>query len=180
MIKKYTKGIVFGILILAVAGALVFSMRKHDGLVAPYVIPVAPQAPVKTTTIEQAPPLLKTGDQTPNTNENVIIPASPDGDKNQIPVPALSITMVITGVGTGIPLIENAPLYDSLVAAQKSGLITFTGREYSGLGFFVTDIGTLHGGDGKNLLYYINGKEASVGVSTYIPKNGDVVEWRLN
>jgi len=29
------------------------------------------------------------------------------------------------------------------------------------------------------LLYYINGKEASVGVSTYKPKNGDIIEWKL-
>jgi hypothetical protein len=28
-------------------------------------------------------------------------------------------------------------------------------------------------------MYYINGKEAEIGISSYIPKNGDMIEWKL-
>lgn len=70
-------------------------------------------------------------------------------------------------------------LYDALVEGKNMGAISFIGKNYPSLGFFVTDIGPLHSGEGKDLLYYVNGKEATVGVSGYILKNGDVIEWKL-
>jgi len=73
----------------------------------------------------------------------------------------------------------NTFLYDALVREKDKGNIDFSGKNYPGLGFFVTDIGTLHSGNGKNLIYYINGKEATVGVSSYALKDGDVIEWKL-
>lgn len=69
--------------------------------------------------------------------------------------------------------------YDALVASRDKGEIEFAGKNYPWLGFFVTDIGTLHAGGDLDLLYYINGKEASVGVSTYVLKDGDAIEWKL-
>ncbi len=73
----------------------------------------------------------------------------------------------------------NTLFYDALAQAKDAGKILFSGKNYPGLGFFVTDIGTLHSGNGKNLLYYINGKEAAVGVSSYTLKDGDIIEWKL-
>jgi hypothetical protein len=70
-------------------------------------------------------------------------------------------------------------LYETLVSAQKNGQLEFSGKNYPALGFFITDVGTLHSGQGKNLIYYINNKEASVGVSSYIPQDGDVILWKL-
>lgn len=74
---------------------------------------------------------------------------------------------------------SGATLYADLEKAKEEGRIHFAAKEYTGLGFFVTEIGELKEGNGKHLLYYINGKEASVGVSTYIPQSGDHVEWKL-
>lgn len=78
-----------------------------------------------------------------------------------------------------IHLQSNITFYDALVQTKNDGKITFSGKNYPMLGFFVTDIGSLHSGNGKNLLYYINGKQASVGVSSYTLKDGDTIEWRL-
>ena len=78
-----------------------------------------------------------------------------------------------------LSFLKNASLYDVLTKAKNNNKINFNGKNYPGLGFFVTDIGTLHSGSGKDLLYYINDKEASVGVSSYILKDGDVIEWKL-
>lgn len=78
-----------------------------------------------------------------------------------------------------INLQPNTTFYDALVQAKNTGTITFSGKNYPGLGFFVTEIGTLRAGGGKNLLYYINGKQAYVGVSSYTLKDGDVIEWKL-
>jgi len=89
------------------------------------------------------------------------------------------ITLVIGNINTKLVIVPNQTLYDVLVGAKKSGQIEFSGKNYPGLGFLVTDIGTLHSGDGKYLFYYINNKEASVGVSSYLLKDGDIIEWKL-
>lgn len=171
MNKKYTSIFIFGILILATAGVLAYSIHKKETLIAPYTIPVASPVPVKNQTSKP---------EFQNKNAPPLIPLlSTRGEEHQTPASTSFITVVAGELKVGIPYIENETFYSALVSAQKSGLLTFVGREYSELGFFVSDIGTLHSGEGKNLLYYINGKEASVGVSTYIPENGDVVEWKL-
>ena len=70
-------------------------------------------------------------------------------------------------------------LFDALNDAKNAGNIEFSGKNYPGLGFFVTNIGTLHGGNGKHLIYYVNGNEATVGVSSYTLNDNDIVEWKL-
>ena len=89
-------------------------------------------------------------------------------------------TTVIAGEKTvNLSLTLNSTLYDGLLAAERDGKIELSGKNYPGLGFFVTRIGSLQNGGGEYLFYYINGKEASVGVSSYILQDGDVVEWKL-
>ena len=70
-------------------------------------------------------------------------------------------------------------LHDVLVDPKNKTEFQCKGKDYTSLGFFVTDIGSLHSGGGKNLLYYVNDKEASVGVSNYIPQSGDRIDWKL-
>ncbi len=62
---------------------------------------------------------------------------------------------------------------------MADGGVAFSGRMYPGLGFFVTSVGALHEGNGRHLIYSVNGKEASVGVSSYVPKQHDIIEWKL-
>ena|SRR3989338_2636080 len=100
-------------------------------------------------------------------------------ETNEIPTSSISFT-VMAG-DTTFPLVANSgqSLYDVLLAAKEDKQITFSGKNYSGLGFFITDINSLHSGDGKDLIFYINGKEANVGVSSYVINNGDVILWKL-
>lgn len=90
-----------------------------------------------------------------------------------------SVTILAGDVTAHLQVSPNTIFYDALMQAKNSGMIMFSGKNYIGLGFFVTDIGTLRAGDGKNLLYYVNGKEADVGVSSYTLEDGDVIEWKL-
>lgn len=78
-----------------------------------------------------------------------------------------------------IQVSEQATVYDAMNNLMSEGKMTFDGKDYPGLGFFVTQINSLISSDGKNLMYYINGKEASLGVSTYVIKEGDIIEWKL-
>lgn len=112
----------------------------------------------------------------------------PSLEKTEIPIESISVNSVKKTISITI-IAENetlhlepqagVSLYDALVLAKDAEQIIFSGKNYSGLGFFVTDIGSLHSGNGKNLFYYINNKEASVGVSSYLLKDGDIIEWKL-
>jgi|SRR3989338_2320841 len=74
---------------------------------------------------------------------------------------------------------EGTTLFDALTEAKDNGKILFDGKQYPSLGFFVTKIGSLSELGGKHLIYYINGKPAKAGVSLYVLKDGDVIDWKL-
>ena len=61
---------------------------------------------------------------------------------------------------------------------NKVNNFTFNYKEYSGLGIFIDEINGVKGGQGGYWIYYINNKEANVGVSNYILKDGDSVLWK--
>ena len=90
-----------------------------------------------------------------------------------------TITLVAGSSTASLFFAPGQTLYEALRMEENSKAISFDGKEYPGLGFLVTDIGALHQGSGKYLIYSINGIEASVGVSSYILKDGDVVSWEL-
>ena len=115
-----------------------------------------PQAPAKAATNQPKPPTLA------------------------VPLPDSKNATVIAGEATAILSFDDGDtFYDALMEARNEGKLQFSGKNYPALGFFVTDIGTLHSGNGDDLLYYINGKEAAVGVSAYVLKDGDIIEWKL-
>ena len=51
-------------------------------------------------------------------------------------------------------------------------------KKYS-FGYFVTSINGVAGDGPKYWIFYINGKSASVGASSYITKNSDRLTWKL-
>ena len=87
--------------------------------------------------------------------------------------------MILGNETIDLSFAPNTLFYNAMLEWRNTGSIYFDGKNYPGLGFFVTDIGPLHSGYGKNLLYYVNGKEATVGVSLYTLKDGDIIEWKL-
>lgn len=110
-----------------------------------------------------------------------LTPVNTSAEKREDERPAIteSATVIAGDMTLSLSFIPGVTFYDALVWAKNEGRIEFSGKNYPGLGFFVTDIGTLHAGGGRYLLYYVNGEEATVGVSSYELKGGDVVEWKL-
>jgi hypothetical protein len=54
---------------------------------------------------------------------------------------------------------------------------TFKVKNYPALGYFVDEINGVRGKPGAYWIYYVNDKEASVGISNYIIKSGDIIRW---
>ena len=92
---------------------------------------------------------------------------------------ASSAELVIADQKISFDFVEGQTVYEAMQSLQSQNKISFTGKEYPALGFFVTSVGSLEQGNGKNLFYYINGEEASTGISTYKIKKGDIIEWKL-
>ena len=157
------------ILIILILGITFFSLSvasKHN--ITPTMDSVNTQTAISSSS-------LKNGIQIKTINS---VTEKKENTKN-IPVNTQSATILIGDTTNHLSFAPNTVFYDALMQAKNADKIEFSGRNYLGLGFFVTDIGTLHSGNGKSLIYYINGKEATVGVSSYILKNGDIIEWKL-
>ncbi len=92
---------------------------------------------------------------------------------------AQSFTLNVGDFSLALNQVKGGTLYDALTEARDNGKISLVTKNYPGLGFYVTDIGSLHEVSGKHLIYYVNGKEATVGVSLYVLKDGDTIEWKL-
>ena len=172
--KKYT--IIF-LLVLAVAIAGFLATAKK-----PAVTALAP-SPVVSENLASLPPKNMANkpvsiEQAP-ISQGPVKPVQPTIQPKTLPVNNISITIRVGNSSMLLFPTAGATLFDDLSQAGKAGTLVFSGKEYPGLGFFVAEIGDLKNGNGKNLIYYINGKEASVGVSTYVPQNGDIVEWKL-
>lgn len=95
------------------------------------------------------------------------------------PAPLSHFTLITGDTYSDITFSKGENLYAAIMNFHKKTQFVFEGETYPGLGFLVTDIGSLHQKSGTYLFYFINSKEASVGVSAYVPNTGDVIEWKL-
>lgn len=73
---------------------------------------------------------------------------------------------------------EESSVYELMKEMRAKGEITFTEKNYAGLGKFIDSINGLEGNGTQTWIYYVNGKKAAVGVSNYQLKPGDVVSWK--
>jgi hypothetical protein len=60
---------------------------------------------------------------------------------------------------------------------KSEGKISFTEKNYTGMGKFIESINGIKNGE-KNWIYYVNGKKANIGISNYKINSGDVVSWK--
>ncbi len=89
-----------------------------------------------------------------------------------------SIRIVAGTTNISVPA-TGGTLLDLMQSAKTEGKLVLEGKEYEGLGFFASKVGSLQGTNKQFLMYSINGTEASVGISGYVPKGGDVITWEL-
>jgi len=69
-------------------------------------------------------------------------------------------------------------VYDFMSKLRNEGKINFTEKNYVGMGKFIETINGVSGNGEKNWIYYVNNKKATVGVSNYKIKKGDIVSWK--
>lgn len=78
------------------------------------------------------------------------------------------------------PYKEGDSLYTVMknLSEKKNSKFYFHSKNYSSLGNFIDEINGVKGTPGRYWIYYINNKKATVGVSKYFVKNGDIISWK--
>ncbi len=89
-----------------------------------------------------------------------------------------SIIFSVDGKTLNLNFNEGDTLEKVIKVSTDKGLININGENFPGLGFFVQSINGIEQGNGYSWIYYINGKKATVGVSSYKLKIGDLIEWK--
>lgn len=101
--------------------------------------------------------------QTDNSSQNINV-SMEVGEKNETSV-----------------LKEGTTVYQFMEMLKGEEKISFSGKDYPNMGFFVEEINGVKNDSEKNLywMYYVNDQPATEGISTRILKNGDKITWKL-
>ncbi len=152
-------------------------------IVATSSIPAAAQPTKSLEMKESAPKETSIGKTLPALTPSQQLPASPIKPGSVSFAPAAStitVMFVVEHATTSFSIAKGSTAFDLMMAASSSKVITFTGKEYSGLGTLITSINGKASNQNRNDLYWIysvNGKKATVGVSQYVLHDGDIVSW---
>lgn len=84
----------------------------------------------------------------------------------------------INGVSYEDNISGKISVYDFMSQLRKEGKINFTEKNYIGMGEFIVSINGVKNDSNMGWIYYVNDKEASVGISNYKINPGDVVSWK--
>jgi len=96
-------------------------------------------------------------------------------NKNQETV---NTVLEVNGISYYSEISSPTTVYDFMEKLQEEGKITFEGKTYPEMGIFIEEINGAKGTGDKYWIYYVNGKEADVGISNYKINTGDVVSWK--
>lgn len=75
-------------------------------------------------------------------------------------------------------IIDSISVYDFMDKLRNEGKINFSEKTYLGMGKLIISINDVKSNGQYTWIYYVNDKEAEVGVSNYKINPGDVVSWR--
>jgi hypothetical protein len=74
-------------------------------------------------------------------------------------------------------IVAGETAYDFMAKLEQEGKISFKEKNYIGMGELITEINGLDNNGSESWIYYVNGKEASAGVSNYKLVNEDIISW---
>jgi hypothetical protein len=73
---------------------------------------------------------------------------------------------------------EPISVYEFMEKLQNERKITFKDKTYTGMGKLIEEINGLKSEGDKYWIYYVNNKEAQIGISDYKINPGDTVSWK--
>ena len=92
----------------------------------------------------------------------------------------IKVSLIVFDKNYELEIKENSSVFEVMKKLQdlKENEFSFKYKEYPGMGVFVYEINGMKGKRGAYWIYYVNDKEASVGVSSYTLSEGDSILWK--
>ena len=104
--------------------------------------------------------------------------------RNQVtetPQSTIRATLIVNDKTYSFAVPSNSTVYDFMKLLREKTEFRFSGKDFGGqLGFFVESINGVKSDHAAHLtwIYYINGKKAQVGISTYRLLPNDIIMWK--
>lgn len=92
----------------------------------------------------------------------------------------IEVSLIVLDKKYELEVKDNSSVFDAMKELQikTNGGFSFKYNEYPSMGVFVYEINGMKEKSGSYWIYYVNEKEASVGVSNYVLKEGDSILWK--
>ncbi len=119
------------------------------------------------------------------TSTNEVIAKKQKEKDTIIPInkPAVSVihaSLLVDGRTYSLNIPEGSTVRDMMnMAASTSQIFSFHEKLFSGIGYFVDEINGIKNTSNAYWFYYLNGSRANVGISSYVLKPNDKVEWKF-
>jgi hypothetical protein len=108
------------------------------------------------------------------TLQKVTLPGKVSELVNQI-----RVDIMVSSTTYPVTISADKDIYEAMGVLASTTAFNFKAKYFSGLGYFIEEINGLKNKDGFYWTLYINGTYSNVGVSEYILKEGDQVEWKF-
>ncbi len=78
------------------------------------------------------------------------------------------------------PFEENRSVYNLMIILQSEQNLSFEAKDYGEMGFLIEEINGISNGaeEDSYWIYYVNDKQANVGISQYILEPDDAITWK--
>lgn len=101
--------------------------------------------------------------------------AKPATEKPQ-PTPNVTFSVGSTTYAVYVP--QNSSVLDAMQVLASTTSFTFSGRDYTSLGFFVESVNGRAAANGSVWIFYVNGVKSGKGISSVAITPGDTIEWK--
>ncbi len=182
MIKSLHRLLIMLIFIFVSASAYLFSTQNNQTAVSKISNPTSTpniniqQEDIKPAVLENKktnkPVDKKTESPPPTTTTSATL-------EKQKPE-TVPITIVIENKDYKTAVKPSSSAYEAMSSLREFGQISFSTKNFSGLGYFVEEINGLKNSPSTGFYWtlYINNQEAKVGVSNYFIKANDIITWK--
>ncbi len=111
-----------------------------------------------------------------DTQKNEYVPRTQEEFQRETAL-GISTVLSIQGQEYTLNVPEGSTAYDVMKLASETSGLSFRGKDFGGIGFFVEEINGVSQHHPMYWIYSINGKKSQVGVSQYRLQPGDVISW---
>lgn len=112
--------------------------------------------------------------------ENKIVENKVETNKIAIPVNLIEVSVKVIDKNFNVKVADGSTALEAMEKlANENKDFKFVGKNYGSMGIFIESINGIDGTNKKFWIYYVNNEKASVGVSKYVLRSGDIISWNL-